>query len=90
LGTALLSALTGQEVMNGIAMTGEITIRGKVLPVGGIKEKVLAAHRAGITKILIPRENEADLEEIPKTVRKQIKFVLIDEAKDVFKEALVK
>ncbi|MBK5253187.1 MAG: endopeptidase La [Peptostreptococcaceae bacterium] len=88
--TALLSAITGKEVINGIAMTGEITIRGKVLPVGGIKEKVLAAHRAGITKILIPRENEADLEEIPKTVRKQIKFVLIDEAKDVFEEALVK
>lgn len=88
--TALLSALTGLEIMKNVAMTGEITIRGKVLPVGGIKEKVLAAHRAGINKILLPRENEADLDDIPKAVKRQMEFVMIDEAKDAFNEALVK
>ena len=88
--TAILSAFSGLPVRNDVAMTGEITLRGKVLPVGGIKEKVLAAHRAGINKILIPRDNEVDLEEIPKTIKKQIDFVLIDEAKDAFNEAIIR
>lgn len=69
-------------------MTGEITLRGKVLPVGGIREKVLAAHRAGIKKILLPRENEIDIEEIPEKVRKELTFVLLDTVDDALREAL--
>ncbi|HKK96449.1 MAG TPA: endopeptidase La [Anaerovoracaceae bacterium] len=88
--TAILSAFTCLPVRNDLAMTGEITLRGKVLPVGGIKEKVLAAHRAGIKKILIPKDNEVDLEEIPKVVRRQVEFVLIDEAKEAFQEAIIR
>ena len=78
--TAVMSVLTNTPVRKDVAMTGEITLRGKVLPVGGIKEKVLAAHRAGIKTILLPRENEADIDEIPQAVRKQLKFVLLDRA----------
>ena len=69
---AVLSALTNIPVRNNVAMTGEITLRGRVLAVGGIKEKLLAAHRAGITKVLLPKECEADLEEIPQNVKEQI------------------
>ncbi len=72
---ALLSLLTGRKVHNNIAMTGEITMRGKVLPVGGVKEKVLAAHRAGIKKVIIPERNKVDLAEIPETVKKEMKFI---------------
>ncbi len=88
--TSVISALTGIPVRRDVAMTGEITLRGKVLPVGGIKEKVLAAHRAGITTILLPKENEPDLDDLPNSVRKQLKFVLIDRAKDVLEYALAK
>jgi ATP-dependent Lon protease len=87
--TAIVSTLTGQPARKDIAMTGEITLRGKVLPVGGIREKVLAAHRAGIKKVLLPRENERDIDDIPEKVRKQMKFVLIDNAADALREALV-
>ena len=86
--TAVVSALTEIPVKQDVAMTGEITLRGKVLPVGGIKEKVLAAHRAGVTKILLPKENMKDIEEIPAVVRKQLKFVPLEYAKEVLKEAL--
>ena len=72
--------MTGTSVRRDVAMTGEITLRGKVLPVGGIKEKVLAAHRAGIKTILLPKDNEADIDDIPQAVRKQLKFVLLDRA----------
>ena len=78
--TAVMSALTETPVRKDVAMTGEVTLRGKGLPVGGNKEKVLAAHRAGIKTILLPRENEADIDEIPQAVRKQLKFVLLDRA----------
>lgn len=88
--TSVISALTGIPVRKDLAMTGEITLRGKVLPVGGIREKVLAAHRAGITIVLLPRENEADIDEIPAKVRRRIKFVLIDNLDQVLSEALVK
>jgi len=71
-------------------MTGEITLRGKVLPVGGIREKVLAAHRAGIKKVLLPAENEKDIEEIPANVRKKLEFVLIHDVKEALEHALVK
>lgn len=87
--TSVISALTGKAVRKEVAMTGEITLRGNVLAVGGIKEKVLAAHRAGIRKILLPRDNEADIEEIPSAVRKQLTFVLLDRVEDALKEALV-
>ena len=78
--TSIMSALTDTPVRKDVAMTGEITLRGKVLPVGGIKEKVLAAHRAGIKTILLPRENEADIDDIPQAVRKQLEFILLDRA----------
>jgi ATP-dependent Lon protease len=69
-------------------MTGEITLRGKVLPVGGIKEKVLAAHRAGIRTILLPKDNEADVDEIPAGVRRQLKFVFLTRAQEALDYAL--
>jgi len=88
--TSVMSALTGVPVRKDVAMTGEITLRGKVLPVGGIKEKVLAAHRAGIRTILLPAENEADIDDIPQAVRKQLKFVLLGKAKEALEYAFVK
>lgn len=86
--TSVMSALTGIPVKKDVAMTGEITLRGKVLPVGGIKEKVLAAHRAGIKTILLPADNKADIDDIPQTVRKQLDFVLLEKAKEALKYAL--
>ncbi|XVG94943.1 endopeptidase La [Eubacteriales bacterium KG127] len=87
--TSVVSALTGKAIRNDVSMTGEITLRGKILPVGGIKEKVLAAHRAGIKKILLPYDNEKDIEDIPESVRSKLNFVLLKEAKEALKEALV-
>ena len=86
--TSIMSALTQRPVKKDVAMTGEITLRGKVLPVGGIKEKVLAAHRAGIRTILLPKDNKADIDDIPKTVRKQLKFVLLEKAQEALEYAL--
>lgn len=88
--TSVMSALTNTPVRKDVAMTGEISLRGKVLAVGGIKEKVLAAHRAGIKTILLPRENEADIDDIPQTVRKQLEFILLDRAKETIEYAFVK
>ena len=88
--TAVISTLTGIPVKRDVAMTGEITLRGKVLPVGGIREKVLAAHRAGIKKILLPKANEPDIDDIPMAVRKQLTFVLLDDVNQALEEALVK
>ena len=88
--TAVISTLTGIPVRKEVAMTGEVTLRGKVLPVGGIREKVLAAHRAGIKKILLPRENERDIEEIPENVRQKLEFVLISTVDEALEHALVK
>jgi ATP-dependent Lon protease len=87
---AILSTLTGIPARQDVAMTGEITLLGKVLPVGGIREKVLAAHRAGIRKALLPRDNAVDLEEIPDEVRKVMEFVLLDHAKDALPHILTK
>jgi len=84
LATALVSLLTKKPVKHDIAMTGEITLRGKVLPVGGIKEKVLAAKRAGIKKVILPRFNEKDLEEIPEHIRKKMTFYFVDWLSEVF------
>ena len=87
MGTALMSALTGVKVRGDVAMTGEITLRGKVLPIGGVKEKVLAAHRLGIEKVILPSANESDLDEIPRQVRKKMNFVLVDQMEQVLAEA---
>ncbi|RJQ56778.1 MAG: endopeptidase La, partial [Desulfobacteraceae bacterium] len=86
--TALTSMLMQKPIEKDLAMTGEITLRGQVLPVGGIKEKVLAAHRAGIRKIILPKWNEKDLEEIPKRVQKDIVFHFTDKMMDVLKIAI--
>lgn len=86
--TALISSLTGKPIKKDVAMTGEITLRGRVLPVGGIKEKVLAAHRAGMKTIIIPKENEKYLEEIPKQVKRKIKFVLVEHLDEVLPIAI--
>lgn len=87
--TALFSTLTNRPARRDIAMTGEITLRGRILPVGGIKEKVLAAYRQGIRKILIPAENKADLEDIPASVRRKIEFTFLTEARQAFDEVLL-
>ena len=88
--TSVMSALTGTPVKKDVAMTGEITLRGKVLPVGGIKEKVLAAYRAGIRTILLPEENKADVDDIPSNISKQIKFVYLSKARETLEYAFDK
>mgnify|MGYP003294834906 CR=1 FL=1 len=88
--TALVSALTGTPVRQDVAMTGEITLRGRVLPIGGLKEKTLAAYRAGIKVLIIPEENEKDLEEIPEHVLKQFRIVKATRIEDVLQTALKK
>ncbi|MFN3650162.1 MAG: endopeptidase La [Armatimonadota bacterium] len=88
LATALTSAVTKRPVKKDVAMTGEITLRGKVLPIGGVKEKVLAAHRAGIRTVILPAENERDLEELPEKVRAELKFHLVDHMDQVIPLAL--
>ncbi|GGG74486.1 endopeptidase La [Paenibacillus radicis (ex Gao et al. 2016)] len=87
--TALISALTGRRVSKEVAMTGEITLRGRVLPIGGLKEKSLAAHRAGITKVLMPKENERDLRDIPDSVRSELTFVPVAHMDEVLQHALL-
>ncbi|PAQ16684.1 endopeptidase La [Bacillaceae bacterium SAOS 7] len=87
--TALVSALTGRAIRKEVGMTGEITLRGRVLPIGGVKEKSLGAHRAGLKTIILPQENEKDIEDIPESVRKELTFVLASTMEDVLKVALV-
>jgi ATP-dependent Lon protease len=87
--TALVSAMSGRPVRKDVAMTGEITLRGRVLPIGGVKEKVLGAHRAGISTIILPKDNEADMEDIPEDVRKQLTFHCVSTLDEVFDIALV-
>jgi ATP-dependent Lon protease len=86
--TALISMLTERKAKRSVAMTGEITLRGRVLEIGGIKEKTLAAHRAGIRTIILPADNEKDLVDVPEAVRKQMRFIFVKDMKDVIKEAL--
>lgn len=88
--TAVLSAITGIPVRHDLAMTGEITLRGRVLPIGGLKEKSLAASRAGVKTVLFPKENVKDLEEIPSTVRSKMKFIPVESMDEVLEHALVK
>ncbi|MCB9618324.1 MAG: endopeptidase La [Sandaracinus sp.] len=86
--TALVSLMTGIRVRHDVAMTGEITLRGRVLPVGGIKEKILAAHRAGIKRVILPERNVADLEEVPQEVRDELEFVPVSKVDEVLANAL--
>ena len=88
--TSIISALTEIPVNKNVAMTGEITLRGLVLPIGGLKEKLLAAHRAGIKKVLIPEENKKDLIEVPKTILKSIEVIPVKNVDEVLKVALIK
>ncbi len=87
--TSIVSALTKHAVHRDIAMTGEITLRGRVLPIGGLKEKVIAAHRGGIKKILIPKENEKDLKDIPKTIARDLEIVTVEHMDEVLTHALI-
>jgi ATP-dependent Lon protease len=89
LATAMVSALTRKPVDRNLAMTGEITLRGRVLPIGGLKEKILAAHRGLVTRVLIPMENKKDIEDIPKRILKRVELVLVNHMDDVLREALV-
>jgi ATP-dependent Lon protease len=86
--TALVSEMSGRPSRRNVAMTGEITLRGRVLPIGGLKEKVLGAHRAGITEIILPKKNEVDLEDVPEDVRNQLTFHPVDTLSDVLRVAL--
>ena len=86
--TALVSLLTGQPVRSVVGMTGEITLQGKVLPIGGVKQKVLAAHRAGLTEVILPARNGPDLEDVPEAVRDQMTFHLASEIGEVLSVAL--
>ena len=88
--TAIISALTGRKVRNDVAMTGEITIRGRVLPIGGLQEKVLAAKKVGIKTVILPKENKKDLDEIMDEIKDGMRFVLAETMEDVLQTALVK
>jgi ATP-dependent Lon protease len=88
--TSIISAITEVPVNKDVAMTGEITLRGLVLPIGGLKEKLLAAHRAGITTVLIPIENKKDLVEVPKTILDSMKIIPVKNVDEVLKVALTK
>jgi ATP-dependent Lon protease len=86
--TALVSLLTSRTVRNDVAMTGEISLRGLVMPVGGIKEKTIAAHRAGIRTVMLPARNRRDLDDIPESVRKELTFVWLDRVEDAVGHAI--
>ena len=87
--TAIVSALAKAPVYRDLAMTGEITLRGRVLPIGGLKEKILAAHRGGIKKVIIPKENEKDLRDIPASVLRQVEVVSVEHMDEVLSHALI-
>src|SRR6516164_8014123 len=86
--TAMIAALTRRPVRHDLAMTGEITLRGRVLPIGGLKEKALAAHRVGIRTVLIPAENKKDLADVPENVRQAMTFITVETMDDVIEHAL--
>ena len=86
--TAIVSLLTGRPVRNTVGMTGEVTLQGLVLPIGGVKQKVLAAHRMGLTEVILPKRNEKDIDDVPETVRKAMTFHLASRVDDVLKFAL--
>ena len=86
--TAIVAAMTGRPVRSDVAMTGEITLRGRVLPIGGVKHKVLAAHRAGVRAVILPAENKQDLSEIPEEIRKDVALIWVDHINAVLKRVL--
>src|SRR5699024_1522180 len=86
--TALVSALSKRPIRREVGMTGEITLRGRVLPIGGVKEKTLSAHRAGLKTIILPIDNERDLEDIPETIREELTFKLVSQADEALEIAL--
>jgi len=88
LATAMVSALTGKKARHDVAMTGEITLRGKVLPIGGVKEKLLAAHRFGLKTIILPKDNEKDLADVPEEVREDLRIYAVDTIEEVLSIAL--
>ena len=85
---AMASLFTGRAVRSDVGMTGEVTLRGRVLPIGGVKMKVLAAHRAGLTTVILPKRNERDLEDVPEDVRSRMKFVLVERIDEALKAGL--
>ncbi len=87
--TALASLLTGSQVRPDVGMTGEITLRGQVMPIGGVKEKVLAAHRAGLKEVILPKRNESDLEDVPEEIRQSMIFTFAERVEQVFEAALI-
>jgi ATP-dependent Lon protease len=87
--TALISALSKAKVRRDVAMTGEITLRGKILPIGGLKEKILAAHRAGITTVIAPARNKKDMVDVPKKVQRELNIVFADKMEEVLKTSLI-
>jgi ATP-dependent Lon protease len=86
--TALASLLSGRPVRADVAMTGEVSLTGRVLPIGGVKQKLLAAHRAGITTVLLPRRNEPDLDDVPESVRQELTVQLVGDVREVLELAL--
>ena len=88
--TSIVSSITGVPVRRDLAMTGEVTLTGQVLPIGGLKEKLLAAHRAGIKEVLLPKDNEKDLRDVPKKVKEDIKLTVVSNVDEVLKIALTK
>ena len=89
LATAICSALSGKKVRGDVAMTGELSLRGKVLPIGGLKEKTLAALREGVVKVFIPKDNEKDYKELPQMVKNKIEFKFVERVDEVIKEAII-
>ena len=87
--TAMVSELTGQRVRGDVGMTGEVTLQGQVLPIGGVKQKVLAAHRHGLKTVLLPKANEVDLDDVPQEIRDELQFVLVGHLDEVLERALV-
>jgi ATP-dependent Lon protease len=88
--TALVSLISNRPVRKGVTMTGEITLRGQVMPIGGLKEKLLAAHRAGLKTIILPKRNALDVEDVPEEIRKTMAFVFVESINEVLKAALEK
>ena len=86
--TALASLVTGRKVRAGVGMTGEVTLQGKVLPIGGVKQKVLAAHRSGLDTVLLPKRNEADIDDVPESVRDAMTIHFVEDVRDVLSLAL--
>ena len=88
--TALISLLSQRAARRDVALTGEVTLSGRILPIGGVKEKVLAAQRAGVKKMIMPAANKKDLHEIPKKIAREIEFIFVEDVRDVFRNAMVK